>query len=180
MAQFKAFSPKVEVNGETVHAIVDGMGAFKAKALALLTEHGIPDPKPSAWYSQQAWLDAFKAIATSIGPATLFAIGQKIPANAKFPPGLDSIEKALTSVDRAYRANHRGGDIGSYRAEECGPKSVKMVCENPYPCEFDHGLVTAVAQRFKPAGTIVVKVNHDPKAPCRKHGADSCTYLVSW
>jgi hypothetical protein len=180
MAQFKAFAAKVEVNGGTVHAVVDGMGAFKTKALAILKENGIADLRAESWYSQQAWLNAFKAIAESIGPKTLYAIGQKIPENAKFPPGLDTIEKALSSLDAAYRANHRGGDIGSYRAQATGPKSATLVCRNPYPCEFDHGLIHAVAQRFKPAGSLAVKVTHDAAAPCRKQGADACTYLVTW
>jgi hypothetical protein len=25
-----------------------------------------------------------------------------------------------------------------------------------------------------------VRVDHDEAAPCRKRGADSCTYLITW
>ena len=38
MAQFRAFAPAVEVNGETVLSVVDGMGSFKAGAMKILDE----------------------------------------------------------------------------------------------------------------------------------------------
>ncbi len=76
MAQFEAFAPGVEVNGQTVLSVVEGMGTMRTMALQILARNGIPDPKPGQWYSQQAWLDAFKAIAESVSPATLFQIGK--------------------------------------------------------------------------------------------------------
>lgn len=179
MAQFKAFAPGVKVNGETVYAIVDGLGLFKAKALEILADKGIENPQPGQWYSQQAWLDAFKVISETIGANTLYNIGLKIPANAQFPPDIDNIEKALSAIDMAYHMNHRGGEIGTYGFEKTGPKSVKMVCKNPYPCDFDRGIIEAMAKRFKPAGSVVV-VKHDDSAPCRKKGQEACTYLVTW
>lgn len=180
MAQFVAFAPKVEVNGETVLSIVDGMGTFKEKALTILASNGIKAPKPGDWYPQQFWLNAFKTISEQVGANTLFTIGKKIPENAKFPPAIDAIEKALGAIDMAYHMNHRGGEIGNYGYSADGPKGAKMVCKNPYPCEFDRGIIEAMATRFKPKGSIVVRVKHDDSAPCRKKGADACTYLVSW
>ena len=41
MAQFKAYSGNVEVNGETVLSVVDGMGAMKSMALTILEKNGI-------------------------------------------------------------------------------------------------------------------------------------------
>jgi len=179
MAEFKAFAPKVEVNGETVLSVVQGLGAFRETGLKTLADCGIKDPKPGHWYPQQAWLDAFKVIAGKMGASTLLAIGKTIPANAKWPPQVDTIEKALASIDVAYHMNHRGGDIGYYRFETTGPKSGKMVCQNPYPSAFDQGLVTAVAQRFAPKG-VFPSVKLDETAPTRRKGADACTFLVTW
>jgi hypothetical protein len=181
MAQFKALNPNVEVNGETVYSIVDGVGAFKMAALKILAANGIVDPKPGTWHKQQSWLDAFKAISEQVGASTLFTIGLKIPENAIFPPDIDSLGKALPAIDAAYHMNHRNGEIGHYNFERTGPKSVKMVCDNPYPCDFDRGIITAFCNRFLPKGsTIKAIVTHDNSQPCRKNGANSCTYLITW
>ena len=71
------------------------MGPYKETGLKILAEHGIANPQPGHWYPQQAWLDAFKAIAEKIGAGTLLAIGKTIPENAQWPPHVDTIEKAL-------------------------------------------------------------------------------------
>ncbi len=180
MAQFKAFAPGVSVNGETVLSVVAGMGGFKAQALKILASKGIADPQPGQWYSQQAWLDSFKEISEKIGAKVLFEIGKKIPENAQWPPEIDNIEKALPSIDMAYHMNHKDGEIGHYNFKQTGEKNGVMVCQNPYPCEFDRGIVTSVARKFKPASSAFVTVKHDDSAPCRSKGADSCTYQITW
>lgn len=179
MAQFRAFSGKVEVNGQTVLAVVKGMGAFAQTGTDILARHGIKSPNPVAWYPQQAWLDAFQEIAKSIGPRTLTQIGMSIPSSAKFPPGIDTVEKALASLDVAYHMNHRGGEIGCLKFTKTGEKSGVMECRNPYPCDFDLGLIQAIVKRFAPSGSTP-KVVHDASKPCRSKAGDSCTFLVSW
>lgn len=180
MAQFKAFASNVEVNGETVLSVVNGMGVYKKQALDILAKNGINNPQPGQWYLQQAWLDSFKEISETIGAKTLFAIGKAIPENAIFPPEIDSIEKGLAAIDIAYHMNHKGGEIGHYRFQSTGSNSGKMVCDNPYPCEFDRGIIETMAQKFKPKDSIMVFVEHDDSQPCRKKGAESCTYMITW
>ncbi len=179
MAQFVALQQNVEVNGQTVLSVVNGMGAFEFAAKQLLKKNGIPDPQPDNWYLQQAWLDAFKEIHDKLGANTLFQIGLKIPQSAKFPPEIDDIEKALSAIDIAYHMNHRNGEIGHYNYSKVTAESAKMVCNNPYPCDFDRGIIAAMAQRFKPTGSDVMLM-HDDTAPCRKKGGDSCTYHIAW
>lgn len=194
MAQFVAFEPGIEVNGETVWSVVDGMGAFRQTALQILAIHGIRDPKPGQWYSQQAWLDAFRTIAQEVGSNTLFAIGRKIPENAQFPPHITDIYMAMPSIDVAYHMNHRRGGkamfdattgkmtdgIGHYAYERVSERRLRVVCRNPYPCEFDRGIVSAIAQRFRPADAVVLETVHRDDQPCRRKSAESCTYEVTW
>jgi hypothetical protein len=163
MKAFQATSPAVEVDGETVLAVVAGMGTNKARADRILGSHGLHDVKPGSWYSQQKWLDAFREIAETVGPNTLYQI----------------IEQALGAIDVAYKMNHRGGEIGSYQFHSTSPKSGKLVCHNPYPSDFDRGIVQAMANRFKPQGSFV-SVTLDETQPTRKTGGESCTFLVSW
>jgi hypothetical protein len=181
MAQFKSFSADAEINGETISSIVNGMGVFRGSALKELEKHGIVEPQPGNWYNKQAWLNALKTIANTVGPATVFAIGLKVPETAKFPPDIDSLSKALQSLDVAYHMNHRNGEIGHYEFKRTGERSVSIVCSNPYPCDFDRGLLSAFCKRFKPKGSnSYARVTHDDSNPCRKNGGDSCTYLITW
>ncbi len=179
MKTFQASSPKVEVNGETIYSIVDGMGVFKTTALKLLSDNGIVDPKPGQWYSQQLWLNAFKHISEKVGDSTLNSIGQKIPENAIFPPEIDDIHKALSAIDVAYHMNHRNGEIGEYKYEKTGERSAKIVCTNPYPDEFDKGIITQMGRKFAPSETTI-SVRFDETKPSRSKGGDSTTYLISW
>ncbi len=192
MAEFVAFTAGVEVNGQTVLSVVEG-STIKKSAFKLLSKCGIDDPKPGQWYSQQAWLDAFRAIATEVGPMTLFQIGRKIPENADWPPQIKDVHGALASIDVAYHMNHRiGGQvlfdpatgvmaegIGHYGYQRIDDNTARMACNNPYPCDFDRGIIESAANKFKPAG-FRVTVTHDEPTKCRKSGADTCTYTVTW
>ena len=194
MAQFKAFNDKVEVNGQTVLSVVNGMGAFHNASLRILKENGIDNPVKDQWYPQQAWLNAFRKIHDSIGDSTLYTIGKSIPENAEFPPEIDDIYKALAAIDVAYHMNHRiGGSvmfdpatgtmlegIGHYQYEKVSDRKVRIICNNPYPSEFDRGIITAMAEKFRPTDARSLKVQLDENEPTRKKGADSCTFMVTW
>ncbi len=179
MAQFKALDPRVEVNGDTVLAIVEGMRAVRKLSLQILAAHGIVNPRPDEWYLQQNWLDSFQEIAQKVGPATLKAIGARIPHTALWPAGVHTIADAMASIDVAYHMNHRNGPIGNYTFRMTGDTSGLMLCTNPYPCEFDLGIIEATAAKFAAEGTWAL-VKHDDSQPCRKRGGDSCTYLITW
>ncbi len=178
MTQFKAFDPNVQVNGQIVLAVVDGMW-FKETALRILGKHGIEHPQPGTFYPEQDCLDAFKEIYEKYGPTTLREIGKRIPANATLPPEIDSIDKAMPRIDAVYHMQHPGGEIGHYTYLKTGERCAKMVCNNPYPCDFDHGIIHAMALRFMGGGSFP-KVVHDDTQPCRKTGGESCTYLITW
>jgi len=192
MAQFEAINPEVEVNGQTVLSIVNGLGEMKSMGFRILKRFNIHDPETDNWYSQQEWLNAFKYFVEKVGPNTLFLIGNSIPENADFPPDIDSIEKALSSLDIAYHMNHRlngkplfdpaNGQkkegIGNYIFKNIDDNSAEMICNNPYPCDFDMGIIDAVAKKFTHEGSFT-KIVHN-EGSCRKHGDDSCGYTVSW
>lgn len=194
MVQFKSFMPDVEVNGETVLSIVNGMELFKQEAFQILKENGIDKPQPGKWYGQQSWLNAFKTISDKLGANTLFLIGKKIPESAQWPPFVDNIEKALASIDVAYHMNHRIKNevlfnpqtgamkegIGHYGFQKVSDKMIKMVCNNPYPCDFDRGIIEAAGRKFLPKDSLGITVKHDDSQPCRKKGQESCTYVVTW
>jgi len=194
MVQFKAITPRAKVSGDALLAMVEGLGAFKNFALQILEENGIKDSQRDKWYSQQSWLNAFKTIAEKVGPNTLYNIGTKIPENAKWPPHVDTIEKALASIDVAYHMNHQIDNevlfnpntgvmkegIGHYGFEKLGEKEVKMVCNNPYPCDFDRGIISNTVAIFNKNGKQYPKVAHDDSGSCRNKGDNACNYIVTW
>ena len=184
MPSFIAFSNQVEVTDKAVSAIVDGVPErYKEIMHGILMQHGIDLKNRQEWYNQQHWLDAFREIAESIGPSTLFGIGKAIPHNAILPfqpvPPY-ALREALESIDRAYQLNHRGGEIGYYRLNEFSPGQAVVECRNPYPSDFDRGIITAMARAFMPLESCHLDVKLDASQPTRLAGADSCTYLISW
>lgn len=178
MAIYKAFSPNVEMYGQTIVGFVAGMGAFTDMAMQLLKKHGISNPQPDQWYPQQSYLDAFKEMAAKTGPKTVQQVGKRVIDVAPFPPGIDTLEKALAAVPQSYKMNHRGGNAGGYSFTKTGERAAKMVCNIPYPDEWDMGVLLGVAAKFAPGK--VVKIAIDESQPTRKKGADSTTFLISW
>ena len=55
-----------------------------------------------------------------------------------------------------------------------------MTIRNPYPCELDRGVVTALVQRFRPPASPLSRVEHVSDARCRKNGAEACELRVTW
>lgn len=182
MAQFEVFDENVEANGQAIQSMVEGVGelssVFEKRMKETLSENGIDDPQPGEWYSQQAYLDSFEEVADSIGSQTLTNIGKKIPENAEWPPGIDSVAGGLESIDEAYQMNHRGGEIGHYEFENTGSSEGLVYCKNPYPCDLDRGIVVGVAEKFSPDEALVdIEEESDQ---CRESGGDECVYRVSW
>lgn len=183
MAQFIPFDNNVEVNGETVSAIVNAFPEYLTNmALQILKKSGIVNPVPGQWYSQKSWLNAFKDISDKFGSNTLFEIGKAIPSNAQFPSEIDNLENALNSIDIAYQMNHRNGEIGYYMliSIDLKGKTATMNCKNPYPCDFDRGIITAMARKFRPLDSNFPEVVLDESKPNRKKGDEESWYIVKW
>ncbi len=193
MAQFVAFDSRVEVNGDTVLSFINSMDEGQERRWGMLAHHGI-EPEPGQWYPQQAWLDAFRDIAETLGDMSLFVIGKAIVDNAEFPP-MENLQEALNAIDVAYHMNHRlHGEImynpetgektpgiGHYHLEsfDRDNKRAIMVCDNPYPGRFDEGIIAQVARRFKPSFKNPT-VELDPDRESRARGGESCTFIIEW
>jgi hypothetical protein len=145
---FKASSPEVEVDGRTVLAVSSGI-LVAPVARELLESCGLVDIEPAGWFPQQKWLDVYSQINEHLGADTLYSIGRRIPYSAEFPDEqMIDVPSALQSVDVAYHNAHRGGEIGHYRYVEVGLDHFEIHCDNPYPNEFDLGIITSLVERF--------------------------------
>jgi hypothetical protein len=197
--QFVPFEDGIEVNGQTVYSVIEGFAAFKKVPSDIFLNLGIGQRgddgllrmAPDEWVPQALWLRGFAEIGRAVGTGALFAIGLKIPECAIFPPHVTDVRTAIQSIDVAYHLNHRKGGrvmfdpatgtmlegIGHYGyAPVAGEPRILSKCSNPYPCDFDKGIITAMARRFAPNAWV----DHVEPEVCRKKGASSCAYLVTW
>ena len=171
--------PTVEVSGQSVMAVVEAMKLGQDRALKLLSDHGIGPVDPARWYPLSAVLNTYQTILKEIGPGTMRAVGRKVPEYAPFPTDINSVESALRSVDTAYRMNHRGsGNIGGYQFMPVGPRTARMHCDTPYPCQMDEGLLEALSERYRPRDSWV-RIEHATQS-CRQRGEPSCTFTITW
>lgn len=183
MAEYIPFDENVEVNGQTVLSVVNGVNEmFFANMQQILSSNGINSPKSGEWYSQKDWLLSFKEIGNIIGNYTLFAIGKSIFENADFPEEINGLKSALESIDVAYNQNHRGGEIGYYKLVSFDEKrnEAKMECKTPYPCSFDRGIISSIVRRFAPTNSVNQEVELDEEKNNKNTGADSSWYNISW
>jgi hypothetical protein len=187
--------PGIEVGGVSISAVLDAFQQYPSIVTKYLSQHGLGGKQGqidrAAWYSLDKWLAVYNAIAKEVGLNSLYSIGKRVPDSVELPPNVTDIRSVFGSLNVAYHLNHRKNgevmfDLSSGRLLEgigqvtCdfaeGERRLTLRFENPYPCEFDRGLVHGFAMRFEAAARVV----HDNAAPCRKKGDTSCTYVVSW
>jgi hypothetical protein len=189
-----------QVIGATLRPIMGGFGSFTLIASKFLLEEGIGEPDetmmavldPDKWYPLDKWVRVFDRIHAEFGNFTLRQVGMHVPKNAVYPPQMSDLTSAFKFIDIGYHINHGINNepmfnlatgemkegIGHYTPTfHAGVNKISIEADSPYPCPFDEGVVTALAQRFKPSTTITV--NHD-KASCRSRGGKSCTYHITW
>lgn len=165
----------VKITGQTINSIKN---AFVSESLAakFIVEAVGEDIDPEKYYPAEGFLKALKNIGSTMNPAVLRNVGTKIIESAQWPQGLDSLTSGLASISVAYKMNHEPNNptiIGDYIYAKIGEGEYTITCTNPYPCEFDEGIINGVARTFEKN----VFVKH-MDGPCRKKGDDRCIYLI--
>jgi hypothetical protein len=190
---------RFQVLGSNLQIVIDGFGSFTLIANSILVEEGLGTHDGSGtvkfdgsrWYPLERWLNVMKRIEKEFGHLLLYQTGMATPKNAVFPPTVTDIHSALKCMEVAYHMNHavqgepmfnpvtgeiREG-IGHYGyAHAPGKNLITIESTTPYPCDFDQGIIIAMAQRFQPTALL----SHDASKPCRKSGGESCSYHVTW
>lgn len=155
----------------------ESVSSFVGKQIAnKLAEYGLEDIEPDEWYPLEIPLAMLYDMRDEYGGVRMRNMGQNVPEHVEFPPELSEVDNALRGIDTAYQQNHRGSEIGSYEFQQEGPNEGIMICENPYPCEFDKGLIRGVAKKFADNPVDVEEVGDQ----CRSDGDRHCEYRVEW
>ncbi len=173
-----------QVSGASVRIFMEAMGKVKEMALGILQKHNIDTNVPmESWVDLNKWINALKEIEQRFGPATMFNIGKTVPSVIAFPPQVNSFESAMNGLNYSYLLTHRGipNSDKYYKFRMTGQKSAIMECDNPYPSDFDRGLLSGMTRKFPPAGVVgMVDVKLDESVPSRKTSGKSCVFKMSW
>ncbi|CAM4496413.1 hypothetical protein FHS16_005546 [Paenibacillus endophyticus] len=144
----------VEVHGSAVKSVIEGCGVFQKRVKALLAEKGIVELELEAWYSLDHVITVITDLSASVGSNLLLEIGKYITKNSVFPPEMDSFEKAVALLDVAYQMNHRNGNYGEYKCIQEDIKTIRFICNVPYPAMVNLGILRGFARKFQSLATI--------------------------
>jgi hypothetical protein len=186
-----------EVDARNIQNVIDAFRLFPDAGLKPLLRHGVGTldasgkivVPTSGWHPMDAWVATLEDILDEVGPSKMYDIGKQIPKNARFPPGIDDVRAGLGSLDVAYHMNHRRNGvvmfdpatgvmlegIGHFRVT-VEDRRATLECDNPYPCDFDRGILVAMAMRFEKGA----RISHLDEIRCRKHGLPMCRYRIEW
>ncbi len=183
MSRFNPFDANVEVSGSAVLSVMDAFpGYLQSMALGILKEKGIGNPQTDNWYPQANLLDVFSDIDAKFGEHTLFEMGKAFYSRFHINDANLTLQSALDLLATVFAQNHRGGNAGYYQLKSFDDINhcAVLVVSSPYPCDFDRGLVSALARSFIPRGALFIEVKIDKDKPCRKKGATESWYNISW
>ncbi|MHA1673541.1 MAG: hypothetical protein ACTSYI_07925 [Promethearchaeota archaeon] len=165
----------VKINGQTILSIKKGLLSEKI-ATKFIVEAVGESVEEDKFYPAEGFLKALNNIGEKMNVAIMKKVGTKIVEAAKWPPGIDSLDSAMQSISVAYKMNHRPNDaaiIGDYIYNKIDERECTITATNPYPCDFDEGIVNGVARTIEKS----VFVTH-LEGSCRKNGDSKCVYLI--
>jgi hypothetical protein len=183
MAEYKVSSPSLEIIGGMIVAIWSAFpDNFQKLVRDILLKHGVADINPQDWYLLQPVLDAIKEIEEKFGHHILTQVGEQAAMKAPMPPEITTFDACLAALNVTVQKMHRGGSPGGYQVQEekgQGFIRYRVTASTPFPCSITRGYLESFARRFAPAGAKDILVTHDENLPCRRNGADTCTYIIT-
>lgn len=143
----------------------------------ILDKYGLLNPSTKAWHAHRDVVQMIHEVASGNNDCDLYATGAIVQACFGLSDVTGGVDMALAAVDDYYQSTHRGPDAGGYQLLKWKCGTISVTCNNPYPCDFDRGMLESLVKRFAPPGTVL-GVAHDHDARCRDLGDHACTYKV--
>jgi hypothetical protein len=183
MAEYRASSPKLEILGGMIVSLWAAFpDSFQKSLRDILSKHGVADVSPQDWYVLQPTLDTMREMEEKFGHHILSQVGAQAALRAPIPPEIRTFGQCMSALNVTIEKMHRGGSPGGYKVEEEqgeGFVRYRVTASTPFPCSLTRGYLESLAKRFAPADAKDILVTHDEKLPCRRNGADTCTYIVT-
>ena len=181
MKEFEEIDARYRVNRPAIVSFVAAFGAYRIRGEKIICRHLGVDNLAAAdetVYSMRAYLAAMEELQEQFGQEFMKTLGLSVSENSVFPPETNTVLKVMEVFNIAYYLNHPDvptGAIGGYHWKPTSDREGVMVCDGPYPCAGDAGLIEGMVKKFGPE----TKVTHEPGL-CRHDGGDSCRYSVTW
>ncbi len=183
MAEYKASSPTLEIIGGMIVSIWAAFPEnFQKMIRGILSKHGVADINPQDWYLLQPALDTLKEIEEKFGHHILSQVGEQAALRAPLPPEIKTFKECMSALNVTIQKMHRGGSPGGYQVEEekgQGFIRYRVTASTPFPCSLTRGYLESFARRFAPEGVRDIVITHDENLPCRRNGAETCTYVIT-
>ena len=163
-----------EVNSEFITILVESLGNYDILGIEILEEHGIiTNLLEKEWLSIQHWMNAFREIASRLGPSEIGKVGEKIAGRYSIQ-NKESMVHALELLQEKHDKFHQG-KVGKYEIVGLGTNLVQITSNSPYSCNFDKSMILTIAKMVSKEANI----KHIPSS-CRDLGHKQCKYLIRW
>jgi hypothetical protein len=183
VAEFVASSPKLEIIGAMIGSLWEAFPDTVQNSIRdILTKRGLVNISPQEWYVLQPVLDALKEIEERFGHNVLAQVGEQAALKAPFPPDIKTFTECMPALNVAIQRMHRNGSPGGYEVQEetsTGVVKYRVTASTPFPCSLTRGYLETLARRFAPPGALDVLILHKEDEPCRRNGANTCTYVIT-
>lgn len=165
---------KAEYYGAALNSFVLALGESHGVVKKILADVGVDRIDPERWYDYDWAMTIYYKIGEQVGRAASIEVGRRMIETAAFPPGIDSVEKALLSFGAWFRLNARGpaGDIFTTLDDD---HSATIVRTQRGLCALNIGIIEGCCTRFG----VKPLIEHGTGG-CQDEGAPTCTYHVSW
>jgi hypothetical protein len=182
MAEFVSFDPESEVSGSNIQLVIKAHRALGFDIAACLSKHKLNRVQPNDWVNLQTYLDCLKDIQQEFSYYysfySLIAIGTKVIDYAMGIPNPHKSDTNFEPLNNFYQLRHRGMDVGEYSQEFLSEKHLRVTARNPYPSDFDYGLVWGMARMRVSNGQVLRVIRAE--SPSRRKGDASCVYDLIW
>lgn len=153
--------PETEILGQAILAVTASMNFETYKHLfdAGLKKYNFEMPiDPDTWYPLQMLLDIYKSFYDEPNASSnLVSVGVKVIEASPFPPEVDSIVKAVETLNYIYTVYVRNFVPGTeYEIEVVSDEEIKVTDHTRFPHDLVYGYMFAIGKRFAPAGKHII------------------------
>lgn len=144
---FLAQCPNAKVLGGSIMSIQAAMGDAAAPYFA---DAGLDDLQTHSWYEFEQYLHVLDAIIANEPNVmgSLVSIGMKIVETAPLPPEIDTVEKALMSMQGAWELNTQNAPTNNWHVEKVNDDKFILTNNSPFPKDMEYGVLYGFVRRF--------------------------------